>query len=269
RCPNSLLIQTSGLQFPAFQAGNLRAYQRGSICEVLRTVLRPQREARVMLGQRPRILPPLVRTCRIRRGRSRERCIEVVVGLFKRPAGAWAERPGLGRRRTRLCVAACIAAYLQLAKPIPGGDVGRTRLEMLLEPTLVEPIILKRAELRRQSPCSADETELPRDNVHGQAELRFLREFERRLRFALHLFEGFSAGETTRDEMEVRIGCIRMVADFQCDLQATADKRNSFSNVPRPRHGRTRPREVHTSFEPVEAFPLDEIDTQLAEAETR
>ena len=94
-------------------------------------------------------------------------------------------------------------------------------LEMLLELSLVEPVIAKRAELPRQSPYSPDESELRRHNVNDHAEARFLREFERRLGFALDIFEGVCAGEPIRDEVAVRIGCIRVVAGFQCGLQAT------------------------------------------------
>ena len=122
RRPNGLLIQTFGLQFPALQASHLRAYQRGSVCEILRTVLRPQRKALVMLGQRSGMLPSLIRSCRIRRGRSRERCVEVVVGLLKRTPRCLEKRSCLRGRRDCLRVIARIKARLQLTNPIPAGD---------------------------------------------------------------------------------------------------------------------------------------------------
>src|SRR5712671_162467 len=152
RGPNGLLIQAFGLQFPAFQASNLRANQRGPVCEIFRTVLRPEREALVMLGQRPGMFPSLVRSCRIRRGRSRERCIEVVVGLFKQTARCLEKRSRLRGRRDGLRVIARMKARLQLTNPIPAGDEGRTYLETLLQSILVEPIIANPAERRCQSP---------------------------------------------------------------------------------------------------------------------
>src|SRR5712671_6721209 len=187
RGPNGLLIQTFGLQFPAFQASNLRANQRRSVCEILWTVLRPEREALVMFGQCPGTPPSLIRSCRIRRGRCRERCIEVVVGLFKQTARCPEQRSRLRSRRDCLRVVACVKPCLQITNPIPADDVGRTCLEMLLETTLVERVVGKRAELPRQTPQRPDETELRRHNVNDRAEARFLPEFERGLGFALHL----------------------------------------------------------------------------------
>src|SRR5262245_13466765 len=99
RCPNGLLIQTFGLQFATVQARNLRAYQRDAVCEVLCTVLRPEREAVVMFGQRLQMLPSLVRSCRIRRGCSGERRVEVVVSLFKQTARCLEKQSCLYGRR--------------------------------------------------------------------------------------------------------------------------------------------------------------------------
>ena len=140
---------------------------------------------------------------------------------------------------------------------------------MLLEAALVERVVAKRAELRCQSPYSPDEAELSHHNINDQGEARILREFECRLRFALHLFDWICAGETIPDEMAVRIGCIRLVSGLQCGLQATAEQRKGRSNMPPPGKNRGRASEVHASFEPVEALLLDEIETELAEAQTR
>src|SRR3954468_17432233 len=176
-----------------------------------------------MFGQRRGMFPSLVRSRSIRRGRSRECCIEVVVGLVKHSARCLEKRTRLRGCRDCLRVVACIKARLQLTNPIPAREEGRTCLEILLEATLVEPVIAKRAELRRQSPDGPNETELPRHNVNHQTEACFLREFECRLGFALDLCEWICGGETIRDEIVVRIGCMRLVAGFQCGLQATAE----------------------------------------------
>ena len=183
RRPDGLLVETFGLQFPAFQARNLRADQRGSVCEVLRTVLRPEREALVMFGQRPGMLPSLVRSCRIRRGRSRERCVEVVVGLFKQTARGREKRSRLRGRRDGLRVVARIKARLQLTNPIPAGDKGRT---------CVSRCCSKRPSSNPSSPNEPnsgvnprkcpDETELPRHNVDDQAESRFVARIRARTR---------------------------------------------------------------------------------------
>src|ERR1700722_10126310 len=69
--------------------------------------------------------------------------------------------------------------------------------------------------------------------------------------------------------MAIRIGCIRLVAGLQCGLPATADQRKGHANMPPPGNHGDSASEVHASFEPVEALLLDEIETELAEAQTR
>src|SRR3984885_6389111 len=162
--PNGLFIETFGLQFPAVQASNLRAYQGGSVREVFLTMLRPEREALVMFGQRPGMLPSLVRSCRIRRGRSRERSIEVIVGLLEQTAGSREKRSCPRGRSDCLCITARIKAGLQLTNPIPTDNEGPTGPELPLEAGPLETVSAKRAELPRQSPQRPDETELRRHN---------------------------------------------------------------------------------------------------------
>src|ERR1700754_1188274 len=98
------------------------------------------------------MLPSLIRSCRIRRGCSRERCIEVVVDLFEQTADRLEMRSCLRGRRNGLRVIARMKARLHLANPIPAGDQGRTGLEMLLEATFVEPVVAIGAELPRKTP---------------------------------------------------------------------------------------------------------------------
>ena len=86
---------------------------------------------------------------------------------------------------------------------------------MLLEGCFVEPVLTKRAEHRRQTPDSPDETELPYQDVSDQAEVHFLCEFESRFSLTLHIFEWGATGEKIRDETAVAIGSVRLVAGFQ------------------------------------------------------
>ena len=75
-----------------------------------------------MFEQRPGMFPSLVRSCEIRRGRSRERSIEVVVGLFEQTTDCPEKLSCFRGRRDGLRVIACIKARLQLTNPIPAGD---------------------------------------------------------------------------------------------------------------------------------------------------
>ena len=61
RRADGLFVQAFGVQLPAFDAGDLRADQRGAVLEILRTVLRPDSELSVVGGQRLDMLAPLLR----------------------------------------------------------------------------------------------------------------------------------------------------------------------------------------------------------------
>ena len=53
-------VEAHGIELAAFEAGDLRAHQRGAVCKVLGAVLRPDRELSVVGGQRLDMLLPLV-----------------------------------------------------------------------------------------------------------------------------------------------------------------------------------------------------------------
>ncbi len=56
---DGLFVEAHGVERAAFDAGNLSAYQRGAVLEILRTVLRPCFELPVVSGQSlDMLLPP-------------------------------------------------------------------------------------------------------------------------------------------------------------------------------------------------------------------
>src|SRR5262249_57399035 len=50
-------VEAQGIELAAFEAGDLRAHQRGAVCKVLGAVLRPDRELSVVRDQRLDMLP--------------------------------------------------------------------------------------------------------------------------------------------------------------------------------------------------------------------
>ncbi len=94
-------------------------------------------------------------------------------------------------------------ARLQLADPVPAGGEreARIRLQMLLEPLLVEPGVVEGAEDRGQAAQRPDQLELPGDPVDDDTEPRLAGEVELGLGRPLHLVERIAAGEKMRDHV--------------------------------------------------------------------
>ena len=86
RRTDRLFVQAFGVQLPAFDASDLRADQRGAVCEILRAVLRPCHQLSVVGGQRLDMLPVLRGERGIAGGRVAERPIEM---RFRRLKVRW------------------------------------------------------------------------------------------------------------------------------------------------------------------------------------
>jgi hypothetical protein len=83
RRSDGLFIQTLGVQFPAFDAGDLGADQRRVIPEILGAILRPEIDLLVVSGECLQILGPLLGRCKVVLCRPRERVKEKVFSRFK------------------------------------------------------------------------------------------------------------------------------------------------------------------------------------------
>ena len=73
-------------------------------------------------------------------------------------------------------------------------------LEVLLEPDLIEPLIIERREARCQAPESLDELELSSNDVDDEAKLCLPGEFESFLGLALHVVKGIANCEMNCDQ---------------------------------------------------------------------
>ena len=83
RRSDGLLIQALGVQFPAFDAGDLGADQRHAVREILRAILRPEIDLLMVGGECFQILGPLLARCKVVLSRPRERVIKKVFSRFK------------------------------------------------------------------------------------------------------------------------------------------------------------------------------------------
>src|SRR4029453_16966903 len=88
-----LLIETLGVKFPAFEAGNLRVDQRDAILEVLGAIVRPDLELLSVGSDRLQVLMPVVGSSGPAKCRVAERREEMI---FDRLRGR--ERPQQGVR---------------------------------------------------------------------------------------------------------------------------------------------------------------------------
>ena len=85
---------------------------------------------------------------------------------------------------------------------------------MALEPQLVELLIVKRAEFRRQAAQRPDQPELRGDDVDDETEPHLLRKRETMLGFALHLDERIARREKVRIRLIAAVGRKSEVADL-------------------------------------------------------
>ncbi len=233
---DGLLVEALGVELAAFDARDLGADQRGAVREVLRAVLGPHLELAVVGGQGLEVLGSLRRRGRIAERGLRQRGVEMVL----RPLEEGRRRPEeafcLRRRRDGGGVVAGEDARLQLADPVPAGGSrqARIRLQMPLEPLLVELGVVEAAELRRQTAQRPDQLELRGDDVDDETEPRLAREVEPGLGLSLHLGERIAAGEKVRDEVVAAVGRIGEVAGLLRRVEGAPHQRTARPDMPRP-----------------------------------
>src|SRR5260370_21993060 len=174
RQPDGIFVQALGVELPAFEPRDLGADECGTVPEICGAVLRQSDEPLVMVEQHLEISRALVGGRRIAACRERERGIENAFSfLDERGSNPEKLLRFRGRGQCRRVVP-CVEARLQFADPIPaGGDRQlRTALQKLLEPALIELVVVEAPE----SPCQAakrpNEPERPGEEEDGEAEPR-------------------------------------------------------------------------------------------------
>jgi hypothetical protein len=87
--------------------------------------------------------------------------------------------------------------------------------ETLFEPVLIESGAVERAEARGLAAESSDKSELSRDEIDDETELRMARKVESGLSLTLHFVERIAAGEKLGNDTVVTKGRGGEIADPQ------------------------------------------------------
>src|SRR5262249_32307779 len=83
RRADGLFVELLGLEHVAFDPGNLRAYQRGTVFKVLRAMLRPYLLLLLVSSERREMPLSRVVRCRVNGRSSRECTVKMILGIFQ------------------------------------------------------------------------------------------------------------------------------------------------------------------------------------------
>src|SRR6185295_17644546 len=242
--PDGLLVETLGVQLPAFQARNLGGDERRAVCEVRRAQRGPLLELVMVGGQGRFVLGPFRSRCCVAQRGPRERGVQLILRLIEE---SWRHE-----KRSRVCccrngsnVVACEETRLELADPVPAGGVRQSRIfrKVLLEPALVELGIVERTELLSKAAQGENQSEECGGDVEDKTEPELAREVEPSLGLALHVSEGVT-DEEAAEQQEVAVvtdpgEVAELVARVDCAPYQTQARANGL------RPGRNAAREQH------------------------
>src|SRR5579871_1075183 len=204
-------------------------------------------------------------------GRKRQRDIEMVF----RDLEIREER----RRKELLCLSCGLygrrivareVMCLKLADPISPTCVCQTRVarQALLESALVESGLAKAAKLCCLASKHPDQAELGSDHIGDEAEMRLLCKLERGFSFALDHSKRLAASEKMRDQCAARnAGKAQVTCFLRCPKRGS-HQWNSRAHVACPGDDVREP-QVDSRLEAEQPTVLNQVDTELAEAESR
>src|SRR5439155_7753915 len=128
---------------------------------------------------------------------------------------------------------------------------------MALEPKLIEPIIVKGAEFRRQTTEGPDKPELRGDDVNDETEPSLLRKLEAILGFTLRLNKRISHGEKVRVQVDWSISRKREVTDFVRGIEGATNQIAASPDMFRPWHDDIAETHIGTGLEALESAYFD------------
>jgi hypothetical protein len=106
---------------------------------------------------------------------------------------------------------------------------------MALEQELIEPLIVKGAEFRRQTTEGPDKPELRGDEVNDETKPRFLSKLEAILGFTLHLSKRISRREKVRVQDGAAVRRKSEIADLVRSLKRPTQQITASPDMFRPR----------------------------------
>jgi hypothetical protein len=139
---------------------------------------------------------------------------------------------------------------------------------MLLELKLIEFLMVKAAEFRRQAAEGLDKPELRGDEVNDETKPSLLRKLEAFLGFTLHLRERISRGEEVRVQVSAAVRRISEVADLVRGLERPAYQVTAGPDMFRPWHDETSENHIGPCLEAFQTAFFSQFITELTEAKS-
>ncbi|CAB3810364.1 hypothetical protein LMG28614_07258 [Paraburkholderia ultramafica] len=267
---DGLLVELFGIKHAAFDAGDLRPDQCGTVFEILRTILRPDLQLPVMCSDSLQKLLPLAGWCGVAPARPGQRTIKVIFGFLKVRGCGPEQRLRLRCGVHGRSVVAGDIACLQFPDPVPTlrDRQGTVAGQMVFGAKLIELSVVKATEFQRQAAEHPDQRELRGDAVDDKAESRLLSERKALFRFALRLRQRVAGEESVRVEMAAGVGAIHQVSDPVRRAERAAQQITANPHVFDPAHHETREGKTRARLEAFEPAPFDEFVTELAKSES-
>src|SRR5260221_11514336 len=139
---------------------------------------------------------------------------------------------------------------------------------MILEPKLIQVVVIQRAKLCSQATKCADKRELHRDDVHDDTEWDVIRELETSLSLTLHLGQRISGRKNICNQMIAAICCKSEVADPVRCVEGAPHELSSCLDVSLPWHDAIPKTQIGASLIAVQPTLLHQIVAYLAKAES-
>src|SRR6266540_1630162 len=136
---------------------------------------------------------------------------------------------------------------------------------MALEPKLIEPLIVKGAEFRRQATEGPDKPELRGDDVNDETEPSLLRKLEAILGFTLRLNRRISHGEKVRVQVDWTISRKREVTDFVRGIEGATNQIAASPDMFRPWHDDIAETHIGTGLEALQSAFFDQFIAEPTE----
>ena len=140
---------------------------------------------------------------------------------------------------------------------------------MALEPKLIELLIVKAAELRRQAAERPDQPELRGDDIDDQTEPGLLRERQAMLGFTLHLNERISRREKVRVQLVAAIRGKGEVTDLVRGIERATHQIAAGPDMSRPRHDDSSEGHIGTGLEARQPTLFDQLHSRAGRIEIR
>src|SRR5690242_1458211 len=139
---------------------------------------------------------------------------------------------------------------------------------MMLEPKLIEPLIVEGSEFWRQATEGPDKPDLRGDDVNDETEPGLLRKLEPIFGFTLGLNEWVSNREKVRVQMDWTMSRKSEITDFARGIDCATHQIAASPNMFRPWHDDISERHVCTSLEALQSAFFNQLITELTESKT-